>query len=139
MLGSHVVLCMTEADCLKIMFCPPNGENRPSPGFFECIGKFRFFSQFFIFLSTWSIMKVYIMVILACFRKFLIGKFWFLRYGPKCSWPIRLQDFSINRRTLKLAVSHKEIDEINWFLMCRSNSFLRNGSLGFSAFRQNSR
>ena len=36
-----------------------------------------------------------------------LGKFWFLRYGPKCSWPIRLQDFSINRRTLKLAVSHK--------------------------------
>ena len=42
-----------------------------------------------------------------------LGKFWFLRYGPKCSWPIRLQDFSINCRTLKLAVSHKEINEIN--------------------------
>ena len=60
-----------------------------------------------------------------------LGKFWFLRYGPKCSWPIRLQDFSINRRTLKLAVSHKEINEINWFLVCSSNSFFRNGSLGF--------
>ena len=35
-----------------------------------------------------------------------LGKFWFLRYGPKCSWPIRLQDFTINHRTLKLAVSH---------------------------------
>ena len=54
-----------------------------------------------------------------------LGKFWFLRYGPKRSWPIRLQDFSINRRTLKLAVSHKEIDEINWFLVCHSKSFLR--------------
>ena len=42
-----------------------------------------------------------------------LGKFWFLRYGPKCSWPIRLQDFSINCRTLKLAVSHKEINGIN--------------------------
>ena len=28
---------------LKIMFCPQNGENRPSPGFFECIGKSSFF------------------------------------------------------------------------------------------------
>ena len=63
-----------------------------------------------------------------------LGKFWFLRYGPKCSWPIRLQDFSINHRTLKLAVSHKEINEINWFLVCHSNSFLRNGSLGFLIF-----
>ena len=53
-----------------------------------------------------------------------LGKFWFLRYGPKCSWPIRLQDFSINRRTLKLAVSHKEINEINWFLVCPSKIFL---------------
>ena len=68
-----------------------------------------------------------------------LGKFWFLRYGPKCSWPIRLQDFSINRRTLKLAVSHKEINEINWFLVCPSNSFLRNGSLGFSDFWHNGR
>ena len=68
-----------------------------------------------------------------------LGKFWFLRYGPKCSWPIRLQDFSINCRTLKLAVSHKEINEINWFLVCPSNSFLRNGSLGFSDFWHNGR
>ena len=63
-----------------------------------------------------------------------LRKFWFLRYGPKCSWPVRLQDFSINRRTLKLPVSHKEINEINWLLVCSSNSFLRNGSLGFSDF-----
>ena len=25
-----------------------------------------------------------------------LGKFWFLRYGQKCSQPIRLQDFLIN-------------------------------------------
>ena len=71
-LGAHVVLCMTEPDFLKKMFYPQNGENRPSPGFFECIGKFSFFSQFFIFLSIWSIMKVYITVILVCLRKFHI-------------------------------------------------------------------
>ena len=63
-----------------------------------------------------------------------IGKFWFLRYGPKCSWPTRLWDFSINLRTLKLAVSHEEINGINWFLVCPSNGFLRSGWLGFSDF-----
>ena len=67
-----MVLCMTEPDFLKKMFYPQNGENRPSPGFFECIGKFSFFSQFFIFLSIWSIMKVYITVILVCVSKFHI-------------------------------------------------------------------
>ena len=71
-LGAHVVLCMTEPDFLKKMFYPQNGENRPSPGFFECIGKFSFFSQFFTFLSIWSIMKVYITVILVCLNKFHI-------------------------------------------------------------------
>ena len=71
-LQAYVELCMTEADFLKIMFCPQNGENRPSPGFFECIGKFSFFSQFFIFLSVWSIMKVCITVILVCLNKFHI-------------------------------------------------------------------
>ena len=47
-LGAHVVLCMTEPDFLKI-FCPKNGENRPSLGFSECMGKFSFCSQFFIY------------------------------------------------------------------------------------------
>ena len=71
-LGAHMVLCMTEPEFLKILFCPQNGENRPSSGFFECIGKFSFFSQFFTFLSIWSIMKVYITVILVCVSKFHI-------------------------------------------------------------------
>ena len=43
-LGAHVILCMAEPDVLKKIFYPQNGENRPSPGFFECIGKFSFFS-----------------------------------------------------------------------------------------------
>ena len=72
-LGAHAVLRMTEVDFLKIMFCPQDGENRPSPGFFECIGKFSFFSQLFIFLSIWSIMEVYITVLLlVCLNKFHI-------------------------------------------------------------------
>ena len=120
---------------LKIMFCPQNGENRPSPGFFECIGKFSFFSQFFTFLSIWSIMKVYITVILVCLNKFHI-------WENSGSWDMAqnslgqsgLRDFSINCRTLKLAVSHKEVNEINLFLVCPSNSFPSNGSLDFSDF-----
>ena len=72
-LGAHAVLRMTEVDFLKIMFCPQDGENRPSPGFFECVGKFSFFSQLFIFLSIWSIMEVYITVLLlVCLNKFHI-------------------------------------------------------------------
>ena len=75
-LRAHVVLCMTEPNFLKIMFCPQNGENRPSLRFFECIGKFSFFSQFFSFFLNlewneimkvyFAIMKVYITVIAVC-------------------------------------------------------------------------
>ena len=53
-LGAHAVLCMTEPDFFKIMFCSQNGENRPSLGFFECIGEFVFFFsilQFFLNLD----------------------------------------------------------------------------------------
>ena len=130
-LGAHVVLCMTEPDLLKIIFYPQNGENRPSPGFF--------FSVLYFFINL-----VYNESLYHCNSCMLeqisyLGKFWFLRYGPKCSWPISLWDFSINYRTLKLPVSHKEINEINCFLVCPSSSFLRNGSLGFSDFRHNGR
>ena len=71
-LGALVMLCMTKPDFLKIIFCPKNGENRPSLGFFECMGKFSFFSQFFNFISIWSIMKVCIIVIAVCLNKFRI-------------------------------------------------------------------
>ena len=50
---------------------PANGEYRPRPRFFECIGKFTFFLVLY-FLSIWSIMKVYIAVILVCLNKFYI-------------------------------------------------------------------
>ena len=74
-LEAHVVLRMTEPEpeFLKIMFCPKNGENRPSLWFFEYIGKFSFFSQFFNFFSIWS-MKVCIIVIAVCLNKFQIWR-----------------------------------------------------------------
>ena len=71
-LGAHVMLCMRESDVLRKTFYPQNGENRPSPEFFECIGKFSFFFLVLYFLSVWSIMKVCITVILVCLNKFHI-------------------------------------------------------------------
>ena len=125
-----------QPEFFKKMFYPKNGENRPSLGFFECIGKFSF-SYFFI--STVYNEKLCYCISCMLEQTSYLGKFWFLRYGPKCSWPIRLQDFLINRRTLKLAVSHKDINGINWFLVCPSNSFLRNSSVGFSDTWHNGR
>ena len=61
-----------------------------------------------------------------------LRKFWDLVYDPKYSWPMKFHDFSIILRTLKLAVFYKGINEINSFLVCLSNSFLRNGSVGIS-------
>ena len=71
MLGANVVLCMTEPDFFKIIFCPKNGENRPSLGFFERIEKFSFFSQFFSFFFN-LVMKVCIIGIAVCLNIFHI-------------------------------------------------------------------
>ena len=131
----HVVLCMTQIFWKK-MFYLQNGENRPSPGFFKCIGKLFFLSSF---LSVWSIVKVYIAVILVCLNKF------FHIWENSGIWDMAQNALGqpdagfFNHRTLKLAVSHKEINEINWFLVCSSISFLRNGSLTFSDFWHNGR
>ena len=70
-LEAHVVLCMAEPEFSKVIFYPINGEDRPSLGFFECIGKFSFFSQCFNFFSIRS-MKVCIIVIAVCLNKFQI-------------------------------------------------------------------
>ena len=85
-LGAHVVLRMTEPDFLKKMFYPRNGDNRPGPGFFECIGKFRFFSQFFIFFIS-LVYNENLQYCNSCMLEQIsyLGKFWFLKYGPKCS------------------------------------------------------
>ena len=66
----YVVMGMTKHDFLKIIFCPQNGENKPSLEFFERVGKFSFFSQFFNFFSIWSIMKVCITIIAVCLNSF---------------------------------------------------------------------
>ena len=56
----------------------------------------------------------------------VLGKIWFLRYGPKCSRPVRLQDFYINyiSRTKwwkSLIFFHVDIDswkiEVDWKIL----------------------
>ena len=97
------------------VFCPKNEENIASPVFFE---KVQLFFSILFFINL-----VYNKSLCCCNSSMLeqisywFSKFWFLRYDPKSSWPIRLRDFSINRKTLKLALSHKEINEINCFLV----------------------
>ena len=44
------------------------------------------------FLWIWSIKIAYINCRILAQISYL-GKTWFLRYGPKCFWPIRLKDF----------------------------------------------
>ena len=69
-LGAHVMLCMTEPDFLKIMFFAQKMRKIQQA---QCsLKKFSFFFQFF-FLSIWSIIKVYVAVILLCLNKFHIG------------------------------------------------------------------
>ena len=80
-LGTHVVLCMT-----KKMFYPQNGENRPSPGFFECIEKFSF-------LSVWPIRKVYITVISVCLKNFIFGKILVSEIWPKMLFANQIAGF----------------------------------------------
>ena len=131
--------CAWQPDFLKITFCPKNGENRPSLGFSECTGKFFFFSILYFFLNLVYNESLWYCNCCMLEQISYLGKFWFVRYGPKSSWAITLQDFSINWRILKLAVSHEKINGINCFLVCPSNSFLRNGSLGFTDFWHNGR
>ena len=61
------------------------------------------------------------------------------KIGPKMLLANHIAGFFNQSQTLKLAASHIEINEINWILVCPSNSFFRNGSLGFSDFRHNGR
>ena len=131
--------CVWLPDFLKKMFYPQNRENWPGPGIFGYIEKLSFFLVLDFFISLVYNESLYYCNFYMLEQISYLQKFWFFRYGRKCSWPVRLRDFSISCRILKLAVSNKEINEVNWFLVCLSNSFLRNGSLGFSDLWHNGR
>ena len=78
----------------KKNFLPQNWEKRPNMG--QKHGFFNLLENLVInFYWIWSIMEIYIICCVPAQIPYL-GKFLFLRYGPKCSQPIRLQDFLIN-------------------------------------------
>ena len=125
------------ARLFEIHVLPQKWEKQTSPRVFEKVQSF--FSALYFFINLVYNESLYYCNSCIFEQISYLRKFWFLRYGPKCSWPIRLWDFSINCRTLKLAASDKEINGINYLLVCPSNSFLRNGSIGFSDFWHNGR
>ena len=94
-LENHMKLCVTGQDFLEKIFCyPKNWKNGPKmgqkQGFLNLLKKF----------CTCSMMKIYII----CYTPAQIlyfEKFLFLRYRPKCSQTIRLQDFLMNRISIK--------------------------------------
>ena len=75
----------------KNFFCPKNGENGLKTG--QKWGFLDLLKNLVInFFWIWSIKKVHIICCSLALIPYL-GKIWFLRYGPKWSRPIRLQDF----------------------------------------------
>ena len=78
----------------EIFFLPQNWEKEPKMG--QKNSFFNLLENLVInFYWIWSIMEIYIICCVPAQIPYL-GKFLFLRYGPKCSQPIRLQDFLIN-------------------------------------------
>ena len=138
-LEAHVVLCMT-ARFFEKNVLPSKRGKLTRPRILWMYGKIQsFFLVLNFFISLVYNESLYYCNFCMLEQISYLGKFWFLRHDPKCSWLIRLRDFSVNHRTLKLVVSTKEISKINWFLVCLSKSFLRNGSLAFSDFWHNGR
>ena len=84
-LGAHVMFGKTEPNFLKKMFYPQNGENRPSPEVFKCIGKFRvFFLVLYFFISLVYNESLYYCNYWMLEQTSYLEKLWFLRYGPEC-------------------------------------------------------
>ena len=78
----------------KISFCPKIGKKVPKMGQKQCF--FNLLKNLVInFYWILSVMQIYVICWVPAQISYL-GKFLFLRYGPKCSQPIRLQDFLIN-------------------------------------------
>ena len=77
----------------KNFFAPKTGKMgqkwAKNRGFFTILKKFVINFDWICY-----IMKIFIFCCVPAQIRYL-GKFWFLRYGPKCSQPIRLQDFLI--------------------------------------------
>ena len=89
----YEVVCDRARFFRKIFFAPKIGKvgQKWAKTFF-----FNVLKNFVInFYWICSMTKIYIICCVPAQSPYL-GKFWFLGYGPKCSEPIRLQDFLIN-------------------------------------------
>ena len=87
-LQTYMKLCMTTTYFAKKKFWPTKLSQKQD---FLNLLKYLVINFYWIC----SIMKIYIICCVPAQIPYL-GKFLFLRYGPKCSQPIRLQDFLIN-------------------------------------------
>ena len=100
----HVKLCVIKPDFSKKFSLPQKWakrvQNGPKMSFFFHISE----NFVIIFGWKWSKMKYHIVIGLLPQTSFL-SKFWLLRYGPKSSQPISLQDF-------KMAISQGQNDEL---------------------------
>ena len=79
-------------------------------------------------------MKVCITVILFCLNTFHTWEILVSGIWTKMLLANQIAGFFNESQYSKIGLSHKEINEINWVLVCTSNSFLRNDSLVFSDF-----
>ena len=87
-LETHIKLYVTEPDFLEKICCPKNQENEPKMGQKQVF--LNLFKHFLInFYWICAIMKIYIISCVSAEIPYL-GKFWFLRYRPNFSKPIRL-------------------------------------------------
>ena len=124
-LGAHMLLCLTEPDFFNKIFLPKMGKMGQ-----KCAKKgFLNLLENLVINFFWirSIVKVYIICCILAQIPYL-GKIWFLRYGPKYSLPIRLQDF-------KSTISLEQNDAKAWFFACwyrlmEIRSWLKNIGVG---------
>ena len=119
-LETNMKLCVTELDFPEIWFLLQKLGNGPKMdqkhGFLNLLK-----NAVIHFYWIWSIMKIYIICCVPAQISYL-GKFWFMRYGPKYYQPIRLQDFLINSisRTNQWNSLIKSGSNIFWVGMVRN-------------------
>ena len=112
---THMKLCVTVLDFPEKFFLPPKlgkwTKNEPT-GFFEFIEKYGYW-----FLLNFFIKNIYIICFVPPQIPYL-GKFLFLKYGPKCSKPMRLQDFLINHisRINQWSMKYNEFFFAWWYI-----------------------
>ena len=82
------LLCVTGPDFFKKnLFVPKMGKVGQKQGFLNLLENVAI-----TFFWIWSMKKFYNVCCILAQSPYL-GKIYFLRYEPKCSWPIRLQYF----------------------------------------------